>query len=60
MEDPAALAAGIARVMDEPELRRRCLREGFDFARQHGLDVFVARMAQKAHELIAQRRGVQA
>ncbi len=56
LRDPAALAAGIGRVMDEPEFRRGCIRAGYDFARQHGLDVFVARMAAKARELIAERR----
>jgi glycosyltransferase involved in cell wall biosynthesis len=58
LNDPRALAAGLARLMDEPEFRRQCIRDGYAFARQHGLDVFVARMAQKAQELIAaSRRG---
>ena len=56
MNDPLALAAGLARVIDEPEFRRQCMRAGYDFARQHGLDVFVARMAAKARELIEERR----
>jgi glycosyltransferase involved in cell wall biosynthesis len=53
MKDPAALAAGIARLMDDGDFRRRCIREGYAYARQHGLDVFVARMASKARELVA-------
>ena len=56
LRDPAALAAGIARLIDDGAFRRQCIREGYAFAREHGLDVFVARMAAKAHELIAQRR----
>jgi glycosyltransferase involved in cell wall biosynthesis len=56
MNDPAALAAGIARLIDDGDFRRRCIHDGYAFARQHGLDAFVARMAEKAKELIAQRR----
>ncbi len=56
LRDPAALAAGLRRVMDDGEFRRRCIRAGYAFARAHGLDVFVARMAAKAHELIRARR----
>ncbi len=56
LRDPAALAAGLRRVMDDGEFRRRCIREGYAFARAHGLDVFVARMAAKAHELARARR----
>jgi len=56
LNDPSALAAGIARLIDEPEFRRPCIREGYAFAREHGLDRFVARMAAKARELIAARR----
>jgi glycosyltransferase involved in cell wall biosynthesis len=59
LNDPPALAAGIARVIDEPDFRRQCIREGYAFARSHGLDRFVARMAEKAHELIGLRREVQ-
>ncbi|MCK4341674.1 MAG: glycosyltransferase family 4 protein [Phycisphaerae bacterium] len=52
LNDPKALAAGIARLIDDGEFRRQCIRAGYDFARRHGLDVFVERMAAKAHELI--------
>lgn len=57
LKDPAALAAGIARLIDDGEFRRQCIRAGYAFARQHGLDVFVARMAEKAKELIRTRNG---
>ena len=56
LNDPPALAAGLARLIDEPEFRRQCIQQGYAFARQHGLDVFVARMAEKAHEMIAAAR----
>jgi glycosyltransferase involved in cell wall biosynthesis len=56
INDPAALAGGIARLIDEPEFRRQCIRAGYAYAREHGLDRFVARMAEKAHELIRERR----
>ena len=51
LRDPAALAAGIARVIDDRELRQRCICDGHAYAREHDLSVFVARMAQKAREL---------
>jgi glycosyltransferase involved in cell wall biosynthesis len=51
MKDPTALAAGIARLMDDGDFRRQCIRQGYAYARQHGLDVFVARMASKARQL---------
>jgi len=51
LRDPAALAAGIRRLIEDGELRRRCIRLGYAFAREHSLDRFVARMAQKAREL---------
>jgi len=56
LKDPPALAAGIARLMDDAEFRRQCIREGYAYARQHGLDVFVARMAQKARALVEESR----
>lgn len=60
LQDPAALAAGMARLIDDGNFRRQCIREGYAYARQHGLDVFVARMASKARELAdaARRRSV--
>ncbi len=56
LNDPPALAAGIARLIDEPEFRRQCIQQGYAFAREHGLDRFVARMAAKARELSSARR----
>lgn len=56
IKDPPALAAGIARLIDDAEFRRQCIRDGYAYARQHGLDVFVARMAQKARELVEESR----
>jgi glycosyltransferase involved in cell wall biosynthesis len=56
LQDPPALAAGIARLIDDGAFRRQCIQDGFAFARKNGLDVFVARMAEKAHELIAANR----
>jgi glycosyltransferase involved in cell wall biosynthesis len=56
LNDPVAVAAGIARLVDEPAFRRQCIHAGYTYAREHGLDRFVARMAEKAHELIQERR----
>lgn len=56
-KDPAALAAGIERLIDDGAFRRHCIREGYRHARAHGLDVFAARMAGKAREMVEQRRG---
>lgn len=54
--DPVALAASLARVMDDGDFRRRCIREGFAYARQHGVEAFVNRMADKARELASSRK----
>ena len=56
MKDPQALADGIARLIDDREFRRQCIEKGYAFARENGLDRFVARMATKAHELIEEAR----
>ncbi|MEW6200166.1 MAG: glycosyltransferase family 4 protein [Planctomycetota bacterium] len=56
LKDPVALAAGLRRIIDDDAFRQQCIREGYAFAREHGLDRFVARMAAKAREL-AQARG---
>lgn len=50
-QDPAGLAAGIERVIDDGQFRRRCIDEGYRYAREHGLDAFVARVATKAREM---------
>ncbi len=56
LSNPPALAAGLRRVMDDAAFRRQCIEEGYAFAREHGLDRFVARMAAKAYEMIAAER----
>lgn len=55
LSHPAALAAGIARLIDDAPFRRTCIQRGYEFARANGLDRFVARMATKAKELVAAR-----
>jgi glycosyltransferase involved in cell wall biosynthesis len=52
MRDPPALAAGIARLIDDIAFRRQCIRGGHACARQHALETHVARMARKARELV--------
>lgn len=59
LRDPEALASGIRRLIDDDAFRRQCIREGYAFAREHGLDRFVARMAEKARELARARRRVE-
>ena len=55
-EAPAALADGITRVIDDADLRARCIREGYQFARKHSLDAFVEQMARKIRQLADERR----
>jgi len=54
--DPAAIAAAVERLIDEPQLRRRCIREGYAYARQRSLDAFVGRMADKIRQMVLDRR----
>lgn len=56
MNDPAGLAAGLGRVIDDAEFRQQCIRTGYAYAREHNLEGFVARMAQKGRELVQQRQ----
>jgi glycosyltransferase involved in cell wall biosynthesis len=56
-QNPQALAEGIARIIDNADFRRRCMRDGFAFAREHGVANFVARMAEKAKEMVLQKHG---
>ena len=53
--NPPALAAGIARLLDEPDFRRRCIAEGYQFARAHSLGAFVAQIARRATEMVRAR-----
>jgi glycosyltransferase involved in cell wall biosynthesis len=52
----AALAEGIDRLLTDGAFRQQCIREGFAFARQHGVEQFVARMAEKMRQLVTERR----
>ncbi len=56
LRNPEALAAGIARLIDDAPFRRTCIQRGYEFARAHSLASFVARMAAKAKELVAARQ----
>lgn len=55
-KDPAGLAAGIERLMDDASFRQQCIQEGYRYAREHGLDVMVARIAAKACEMVRESR----
>jgi glycosyltransferase involved in cell wall biosynthesis len=55
--DAAALADGIERILRDGGFRRRCIQDGYAFARQHSLEAMVAAMANKAKALVAERRG---
>jgi glycosyltransferase involved in cell wall biosynthesis len=56
INDPEALAQGILRIVNDADLRRECIRAGFAFAREHGMQRFVEQIAAKARDMIAQRR----
>jgi glycosyltransferase involved in cell wall biosynthesis len=51
LKNPPALAAGIARLIDDGEFRRQCIRESYAYAREHGLEAFVGHVASKARAL---------
>jgi glycosyltransferase involved in cell wall biosynthesis len=54
--DSAALAAGVARIIDDEAFRKTCITDGFKFAHAHGLDAFAGRVAEKIRQLVAQNR----
>ena len=53
-DDPAAMARAIARYLDEPDLRRRCIRNGHTMARSRSLEKFMDEMTEHLRQ--AQRR----
>jgi glycosyltransferase involved in cell wall biosynthesis len=55
-QDPAGLASGIERIIDDHSFRQRCIREGYNYAREHGLDAFVAHVARKVRDMIEERQ----
>lgn len=54
--DSAAIAEAVAHVIDDGDFRRRCIREGFEFAREHGVSAFVAPIVRTARQLVQERR----
>jgi glycosyltransferase involved in cell wall biosynthesis len=58
-QNAEALAQAIVTIIDNKEFRQRCIHEGFNFARQHHVSTFVARMADtmKAMVLMRQQHG---
>jgi len=56
-QDPARLADGIERIITDPAFRQQCIQAGYNYAREHGLDVFVARLAAKVREMIERQPG---
>jgi glycosyltransferase involved in cell wall biosynthesis len=54
--DPARLADGVRRLMDDADFRRQCIREGYAFTLKHSVSAYVARIAEKAREM-AERSG---
>ena len=53
---PGAIADGISRIIDQPHLRATFMREGFRFAKEHGLEDFVRRMARRIRQMVLDRR----
>jgi glycosyltransferase involved in cell wall biosynthesis len=58
MQDPGALAEGILRLVSDEEFRRDCIGRGYAYARTNGVEAFVAVMAAKMKEMVAQRKGL--
>jgi glycosyltransferase involved in cell wall biosynthesis len=54
---PEALAAAIERLIDDGDFRRRSIREGYRFARDHSMEAYIAGMARKIHEVVRERQG---
>jgi glycosyltransferase involved in cell wall biosynthesis len=59
-DDPPAVAEAVARLIDDGDLRRRFIRDGYSFAREHSAEAFVGEMADKVRALVEQRRAGEA
>ena len=51
-QNAEALAQAIVTIIDNKEFRQRCIHEGFNFARQHHVSTFVARMADTMKAMV--------
>jgi glycosyltransferase involved in cell wall biosynthesis len=49
-DDPAVMARAIARFLDEPELRRRCIRNAYATATRYTCRAFICHIVQKLRE----------
>ncbi|MHC4474801.1 MAG: glycosyltransferase [Planctomycetota bacterium] len=59
VRDPSSIAQAVMRVVDDPIFRQACIRGGYDYAREHSAERFIARMAKKARSLVEEgRKGV--
>jgi glycosyltransferase involved in cell wall biosynthesis len=56
LRDPSSIAQAVIRVVDDPAFRQACIRDGYNYAKEHSAGKFIARMAEKARSLVEERR----
>lgn len=53
---PDAIAKAAWHIVQSGDFRRTCIKDGFTFAKEHGVDGYVANMAERMTQLLAERR----
>jgi glycosyltransferase involved in cell wall biosynthesis len=56
LRDPQAIAQAVIRLVEDSAHRRVCIQEGYAFAKEHSVERFVGRMADKARSLAKERQ----
>lgn len=54
--DAGAIAQAVTRIINDSTFRQTCINEGYGYARQHSVESFIVRMAEKARSLVKERR----
>jgi len=54
--DSSAIAQAVLRIINDTDFRKQCIQEGYEFARNHNIDTFIDRIAQKARQLVLERQ----
>lgn len=54
--DPNAIAEGVMRLVNDPAFRQVCIRQGYAYAKEHSVEKFIGRMADKARSLVKERQ----
>ncbi len=56
LRDSGAIAESVTNIIDDPAFRQTCIRDGYAYAREHGVENFVSLIAEKARSLVNEHR----